>query len=251
MKIENQQRIGIVGGMGPMAGVLLQKLIIEATPAARDQDHLQVICFTNPQIPDRTTSLQEDGGASYLEAVIETAQTLYLAGATILIIPCNTAHARFDDLQRVIPLPILNIVELTAKRIAEQYGGAARIGLLATDGTIQAGLYQKVLGRYGIICAVPSEENQKKVMQAIYTIKAGNHNSALRLCRSAIKELMRGGGQYILLGCTELSLCFEEIQKAKYTVVDPLRIVAQLLVEDIHQPTDLKVETSEKMFLRV
>ena len=89
-------RIGIVGGMGPMAGVYLQQLIIEATPAERDQDHFEVVCFTNPHVPERMRSLAEDGGRRYAEAVRASARLLVHAGATHIVIPCNTAHARLE-----------------------------------------------------------------------------------------------------------------------------------------------------------
>jgi aspartate racemase len=231
MAYNGQQRIGIVGGMGPMAGVLLQKLIIEATPALRDQDHLQVICFTNPQIPDRTLSLQNDSGASYLEAVIETANILVRSGATRLVIPCNTSHARFSDLQNVISVPIINMIEVTAQAVAQECGENIRIGILATDGTINGGLYQKAFESRSIQCSVPSKEDQAKIMQTIYAIKAGEDISLIASCGEAIHNLMHSGAHYILLGCTELSLYFEEIQKAGFSVIDPLRIVARHVLE--------------------
>src|SRR3989344_2637505 len=92
--VKNNFRIGILGGMGPMAGVALQKLIIEYTPASKDQDHIQVLCFTNPHIPDRTKSLKEDGGAKFLAAVAASTQVLEKAGVHCIVIPCNTSHAR-------------------------------------------------------------------------------------------------------------------------------------------------------------
>lgn len=237
---QNQHRIGIVGGMGPMAGVLLQKLIIEATPATKDQDHLQVICFTNPQIPDRTVSLRRDNGVSYLNTVIETAHCLCQAGATMLVIPCNTAHARFSELQSAVPVPIINMVEVTAAAIARQYGSDSTVGILATDGALQVRLYQRALERYGIECIVPSEHAQQNVMQSIYTIKAGKLVESATAFNPVIDELVRRGAHRILLGCTELSLCFEEIQRIGYSVIDPLRIVARHLVENRHQPFESK-----------
>ncbi|MBI3442609.1 MAG: aspartate/glutamate racemase family protein [Candidatus Sungbacteria bacterium] len=230
MKTENQQRIGIVGGMGPMAGVLLQKLIIEATPATKDQDHLQVICFTNPQIPDRTASLQEDKGESYVRALIDTARTLVNIGVTTLVVPCNTAHTRLHDIQAVIPVPIIDMVEITAEHLAAVCGKSAKIGILATDGTLQSELYQKALAVRGIEWATPSGMNQAQVMRAIYSIKAGKDISLLNFIVGAMRELEEQEVGILLLGCTELSLYFEEIKSAGHEVIDPLHIVANTLV---------------------
>lgn len=242
MRHKNQQRIGIVGGMGPMAGVLLQKLIIEATPATKDQDHLQVICFTNPQIPDRTVSLQEDNGESYIRTLVGTAHILVNAGVTALVIPCNTAHARFEEVQAAIPVPIVNMIELAAKHLAAVSGNSTKVGILATDATVQGGLYQKELEAHGIEWAIPSDENQVQVMQAIYAIKAGKDILLLNFIAGAIREFAEQDANILLLGCTELSLCFEEVTDAGYQVVDPLRIVARQLVRSMHQPFASKGE---------
>src|SRR3989338_5962358 len=142
-------RIGIIGGMGPLAGVLLQRLIIEATPATKDQDHIQVVCFTNPKIPDRTLSLQKDGGASFLKGLIESGKLLADSGVDMIAIPCNTAHAKAEALQKYLSCPVINMISLSAEYIARNFPEVKRIGILATDGTLATELYQEALAEHG------------------------------------------------------------------------------------------------------
>src|SRR5688572_18739627 len=106
-------RLGIIGGMGPAAGVLLQKLIIDATPAKTDQDHLEVVCFTNPHIPDRTAAFFEGKDLDWVEAIIESGKLLISAGATLLALPCNTAHMHIDKIQKALSVPLLDSIRLT------------------------------------------------------------------------------------------------------------------------------------------
>ncbi len=220
-------RIGVLGGMGPDAGILLQRLILEATPARRDQDHLEVVTYTNPRVPDRTASLKRDGGASYLAAVVASLRLLERAAPDVLAIACCTAHARLPDIRRAVRTPLLDIVDLTKRRLAAARGP---VGILATDGTLEAGLFD-LAGRPGKTVA-PSAARQREVMRAIYAIKRGvpAARAAGRLDR-AVAELRRAGCARIVLGCTELSLCCEALRARLGPVfIDPLRLAARALV---------------------
>lgn len=216
--------------MGPMAGVLLQKLIIKATPAQKDQDHLQVICFTNPQVPDRTESLKNAGGRQFVSAIQKSGEILANAGSTVLVIPCNTAHARFEEIQKAIPVPILNIVEAAVDYIVKTYGAQRAVGLLATDGTLAERIYQKAIKEPVLRYITPPPADQKELMRIIYEIKIGHGDLVGGELAGISKRLIAAGAGAILLGCTELSLYFEELKKCGKPVVDPLRIAAHALV---------------------
>lgn len=219
---KNNYRIGIVGGMGPMAGVLLQKLIIEATPAAKDQDHLEVVCFTNPHVPDRTESLRKDDGKRYVAAIVDSIKVLELAGVNCVVMPCNTAHARLERIQKAVRVPVLNMVGAALRALRED--GVILAGLLATTGTVVSGVFSSTSDLQII---VPDVEAQEEIMRMIYEIKAGKYddeNVASRLGAIAA-ELQRKGARKVVLGCTELSL-YSSFFKAE-TVVDPLREVAK------------------------
>jgi len=224
-------RIGIVGGMGPMAGVYLQQLIIEATPAQRDQDHLQVLCFTNPQVPERMRSLSEDGGSRYAAAVRDSALLLVAAGATHLAIPCNTAHARLAEIQSGVEVPILDMVDLGVRALVAEHGPARRAGLLATIGTLGERVYQDRVPGAVSEWIVPGPEDQDIVVRAILAIKAGRAHEVVDGLVEATRRLAQRGADVVVVGCTELSMCYEALSGAGVQLVDPLRVLARRLVE--------------------
>lgn len=219
---KNNYRIGILGGMGPMTGVILQKLIIENTPAQKDQDHIEVICFTNPNIPDRTKSLQEDKGTTFLTAVIESIKVLENAKVNCILIPCNTSHARLADIQKSTQIPVINMIEVTLKKVREF--GTKKFGLLATDGTIKSQLFES---DKNLQILLPDIMGQKRIMDIIYQIKSGKyHDSQIAQgIDNLAEELTQKGAERIILGCTELSI-YLPLLKNKH-LIDPLAELAK------------------------
>ncbi|MCX7919948.1 MAG: amino acid racemase [bacterium] len=221
-------RIGILGGMGPESGVLLQQLIIEHTPAQIDQDHIEVITYTNPHIPDRTASLTIDDGESYLKAIAESLLLLEKTGIDILVISCITAHARFEEIQNSLNTPLLNIVELAKQHIIVSDG---KVGILATDGTINSQLF--MLPDQPEKTVIPEPKFQRIVMEVIYDIKKGiKDRSIIDRLEKIVIHLRQAGCVKILLGCTELSIVHTELRnRLGHIFIDPLRLAAQALVQ--------------------
>jgi len=224
-------RIGIVGGMGPMAGVYLQQLIIEATPAGRDQDHFQVVCFTNPHVPERMRSLSEDGGRRYAEAVRASALLLVESGVTHLAVACNTAHARLAEIRRDVPATFVDMIDLGVTELVEHHGPGVRVGLLATAGTIAERVYQKAAPEAGLDWVLPDPADQRRVSNAIIAVKVSRASSEAADLLAASRRLAERGARVLLVGCTELSMCLDAMRPAGVPLVDPLRAVARHLVE--------------------
>ncbi|NNG66005.1 aspartate/glutamate racemase family protein [Caldanaerobacter subterraneus] len=222
--------VGILGGLGPMATVDLFRRIVEFTPAKVDQEHLRIIIDCNPQIPDRTKAILY-GGPDPTPELIATAKNLVKAGADFIVIPCNTAHYFLDYLKREVDVPIINMIEETARYVRNNYPYAECVGLLATSGTIKSNLYHKAFKKFGISVLAGDE---KKTMEAIYGeegIKAGNlGEKPRRLLKEAAQELIRRGAQVIIAGCTEISLVLGE-EDVSLPLVDPLTILAKVAVE--------------------
>lgn len=217
--------IGILGGMGPEATLELFRKIIELTPADKDQDHLRVIIDSNPAVPDRTAAILHRG-ESPLPSLQKTAQILEGAGADLITIPCNSAHYYLASIREAVKIPVLDMIEETASRIREQ-----RVGLLATDGTLSAGLYQKACTNRGIELLEPQKSNQKVVMQVIYRIKAGEKGISLeQAITQVIENLKRRGAEAVIAGCTELSLILDE-GDLDTPLYDALSILAQVAVQ--------------------
>lgn len=221
--------IGILGGMGPLATVDCYRKIIAATPASRDQDHLHVIIDADPTIPDRTAALLE-GGPDPTPQLVAAARRLERAGADFLIVPCNTAHAFLDRVQAAIGIPIVSMIEETARRAEHTVRPNATVGLLATSGTIAAGLYQAALSSRGLSVAVPESSDQERVMVAIGRVKAGRLDHETReLVQAVAQRLLEGGAEALILGCTELPLVLDHVA-LPVPLLDPTRILAEAAV---------------------
>ena len=167
-------KLGVVGGVGPLATVDFMGKVVKLTAADRDQDHIKMIVEQNPQIPDRTEHLVHDGTDPSI-ALFATCKKLEAAEADLIAIPCNTAHAFVDRMQGYLRVPVLNMLDETMAQAAGLYPGQ-RAGLLATSGTIASGVYAEAAARAGVEIIVPDAEHQTLVMEAIYGaagVKAG------------------------------------------------------------------------------
>ncbi len=201
--------IGIIGGMGPAATVDLFQRLILATPASRDQEHLRILIDNNPAVPDRTAAILGRGDDPR-PVLITMARRLVQMGAEVLGIPCNAAHYFYRDVQASVDVPILHMIRETAAHLVQTHPAVRRVGLLATTGTIHAGLYQKELAVLGLECLLPGGADQAKVMEAIcgpQGVKAGHLSEPARSTFLAVGEsLARQGAEALILGCTEIPL---------------------------------------------
>jgi aspartate racemase len=222
-----KKTIGILGGMGPMATVDLYKKIVDYTAASKDSEHIHVLIDSNTDIPDRTDAILH-GGKDPVPEMVSSAIRLECMGADFLIIPCNTAHYFYDKICDMVHIPILNMIEETAKEVKRQ--SITCVGLLATDGTIESGVYHQVFERCGITVLHPSSVGQKNVMDLIYKgVKAGNKDIDLRGFYGTLEELDQKGAQTLILGCTELPIAFE-MYNIEYENIDPTAVLARSAV---------------------
>ncbi len=202
--MEKNKTLGVLGGIGPMSTVYFYELLTSMTDAACDQDHLDIVISSRATTPDRTAFIVGESDDDPLDAMIPDAKRLVDFGADMIAIPCNTAHYFYDQLQAAVPVPMLNIIDESVKYL--KGCGVQRFGLLATDGTVRSQTYQKYCQSHGIECLVPSEADQRRIMQIIYgEIKSGNAPDLQSFY--AVADAMRSlGCERLILGCTELSL---------------------------------------------
>jgi aspartate racemase len=224
--IRDRKIIGILGGMGAEATVELFKRIVEKTQAKSDQDHLRIIIDNNPQIPDRTQAILHNG-KDPLPLLRKSASILEAAGADFIIIPCNSAHYFLENIREAVTIPILNMIGETTNAITEK-----RVGLLATDGTAQIGLYHKACSERGIEIISPKACDQQRVMGVIYGVKAGKRKQPFKeTVIDVIHGLKESGIEALILGCTELSVLFTE-EAADLPMYDALDILAKSAVRE-------------------
>lgn len=236
--------IGVVGGVGPFAGLDLLGKILDQTVAARDQDHLPVVSVSWPgPIPDRTAFLLGETDLNPAYPILGQLRLLAEAGATVAGIPCNTAHAPviFDVIRAGVagfarPLRLLHMIAETAAYLTTSYRDVRVVGVLSTTGAWRVRIYPNTLEPFGLRVVTPDEALQATVHAAIYDpaygIKALGHatDRARDDLMEAIATLRAAGAQVIILGCTELPLAFPERVHDGLPLVDPTLVLARALI---------------------
>jgi len=231
-------RLGVLGGVGPAATVDFMGKVVRNTKAERDQDHIKMIVEHNPQIPDRTANLV-GGGEDPTVALYAACRRLESEGASAIAIPCNTAHAFVEHIQPHLGVPIVNMLTEVVRHIVAAYGQGARVGLLATSGTIASGVYHDAAQEL-VDIVVPDPQHQDMVMRAIYGprgVKAGfTQGECEILVEAAIDHLAESGAYVQILGCTELPLIFPQVDAlplksgATVALIDPTDVLAKRCV---------------------
>jgi aspartate racemase len=225
--------VGIIGGMGPLATVDLMKKVISYTPATKDQDHIHIIADSFSQIPDRTTAILGKG-VDPCPYMIESAQRLEKAGADFLVIACNTAHFFFEAVKKSVCIPILHMPVETAKYLQENH--FKKVGLLATDGTVNTKLYQHSCQNFDIEVMKPDKVIQKEVMEGIYAIKGGKLAKGFLSLSTVANKLIEEGAEAIIAGCTEVPLVLKSSNEM--VIVDPTEILAKTIIETANETSN-------------
>jgi aspartate racemase len=217
------KRLGIVGGLGPAATAYFYELITGLTKAGTDQDHLEILIFSRPSIPDRTAFIMGESDQSPAPMLADTVERLIRAGAERIAVPCVTAHHFYRKYAKGISVPVLDMIAETADWCALR--GVKRAGIVGTLGAMRGGDMRRALLGRGVEPIEPPEEDQKLIMRAITSIKAGAM-PPLELLSPVFASLIGMGAERIILGCTELSLLKRDYALgAEFT--DPLRILAK------------------------
>jgi aspartate racemase len=224
--------LGVLGGMGPLASAEFMRALTLETPAARDQDHIPTVLWSDPRVPDRTEA-RNQGGPDPLPFLLRGIRGLEAAGCGAIAIPCNTAHGWFEAMQAATPLPILHIVDAAAADLRRQgvaTGGvtAGRIGLMGTTATLRMRLYQE---RLGIECVTPSDAMMRShVMPAVGLVKANRVAEAYAPLAEVARHLHAEGAAAVVLGCTEIPLGIAAGPALPFPVVDTVAALARAAI---------------------
>lgn len=231
-----KQAVGVIGGVGPMATVYYMQRVIEMTKAGCDQEHINMLVFNDCDIPDRTAFITEKSPDNPLPVMVEDAKRLEAAGCEFVVIPCNTAHYFYDELEQAVEIPVVNIVEETIRYAKARVQDLSCVGIMATTGTIVTGTYQKYAQRAGLSFAVPDENEQNLLMQIIYDgVKAGKPVPRADFDRVA-NHLRAKGAQCLILGCTELSVLKRDLPINDPDVLDSIDVLASETVRRSGKP---------------
>lgn len=220
--------LGVIGGLGPMATACFMKLVIGMTKAKRDQDHLEMIVYNCPQIPDRTDYILGRSDESPLPRIIELGQRLNKQGASYIAIPCITAHYFHREIEVGSGVRVIRGISETVSLLKDT--GVSKVGLMATDGTVQSRIFQKEVEAQGMELVLPSETNQRLVMSLIYDDVKQGKQPDMEKFRQVKKHLIHeGGAQVVVLGCTELSVIKQDYDLGE-GICDCMEVLARTSV---------------------
>jgi aspartate racemase len=228
MKPLGEKVMGVIGGMGPLATDLFYNMVIGKTDAKCDQDHMDMIILSHASMPDRTAAIISGDKEQVYNKLLKDAQFLENSGACCIAVPCNTSHVFLEDVQKEINIPIVHMIKEAVLDVKEKYKDIKDIkaGIMATDGTIETGMYQKFCLKNGVEPVIPSEENQKKVMKIIYEGVKKNEPVDPDDFKSVIDEFKEKGCDCVIMACTELSV-YKIQQKLDDFYVDAMESLAK------------------------
>ena len=200
--------LGILGGLGPMSTVYFCELLNRHTAATCDADHIDMLISSKATTPDRTAYILDKNSPDPLPVMLAEAHRLEDAGVDLIVVPCNTAHYFYDGLAEGCRTPILNIIDETTAHLAR--AGVRTFGLLATEGTINAGAYERFCTPRELTCITPTKEEQAIISNIIYGQIKQNKPVDMDAFHKVVTSLRSRGCEKIVLGCTELSLLKKE-----------------------------------------
>jgi aspartate racemase len=242
--------LGVVGGLGPYAGLDVVRKIFDQTTATRDQEHVPVVLLSYPdRVGDRTAYILGKTEPNPAYAIADILGQLELLGATVAGIACNSAHAPaiFDVIveerkKRKINLRLFNMIEETAQFLAQGRPTIKKVGLIATVGTVKSRVYETQLKKAGLQLVLPSDELQEKLVHAaiydpVHGIKARSNpvtEQARKNLLDAITHLQGRGAEAVIMGCTEVTLAVPERKIGTAVLVDPGLILARALIRETY-----------------
>jgi len=192
--------------MGPDATVDFMAKVIARTDASRDQDHVRMLVDHNPNVPNRQEAILaagEDPGP----ALAAMAAGLEAGGADFLVIPCNTAYVFESAILTATSIPLVSIITESVAAVRNSAPEPASVGLLATDGCLQAGIYQAGIESAGMITVLPTATEIDEIMTLIDAVKAGRQTEQTAAAMSGLAAaLVSRGADAIIAGCTEIPL---------------------------------------------
>lgn len=210
MSLPQRAPVGVIGGIGPLATVCFLSKVVRLTRAERDQDHVDMVVLQHATIPDRTAFILGTDDADPGPVMAQDARRLEQLGVSFVVLPCNTAHHFNAQVAEAVRVPVVSIVSETVAAALARLPGTRAAGVLATDGTVRAGVYQQALAAAGLQCVLPDPADQATVMRIIYDqVKAGRPVDVDGFER-VVRRLRDAGADVVLLGCTELSVVAED-----------------------------------------
>lgn len=221
-------KIGIIGGMGPLATTIFLKKVIDCTNAEIDQDNIPLVIINDTLIPDRTAFLLGKSTESPLPHLIKDIHDLKSIGCNYVAMICNTSHSFYNELENNTNMQLINMVELTLEEVKNRRYN--KPGLMATEGTITTGVYEK-FNTYRLDIFLPIPSIQKEINEIIYEYVKKNKTVPEYKFLRIVNYFKDNGCDSIILGCTELSVTIDDLKIQENNIIDSTTILANKIVE--------------------
>jgi aspartate racemase len=223
--------LGVIGGMGPQATADFFAKLLEEAPIEREEEHVPVLIVSDPRIPSRPAAILDDG-PSPLPALLAIRNKLIGAGATLLAMPCNTAHFWFAPLARDCPVPFVSIVEASCAALGTIAAGTGPVGVIGTRATLAARIFEPHLHALGYTAMLPTEaELAASIVPSIRMVKDGQIRRAGDVLAPAVQALLDRGAVAVVLACTETPMALDAIESPlRARCVDSNRALARACV---------------------
>lgn len=224
--------LGVLGGMGPVATADFFAKLVAETPARGDEDHVPVLLLSDPRIPPRPPAILA-GAESPLPVLRALRDRLIAGGATVLAMPCNTAHFWYDALAEDCPVPFLSIVDASAGEVQTLAPAPSTVALVATEATLAARIYDTVLAARGHRVMLPDAQEQRAgINPAIAHVKCGEAGAAGQLLVPVIEALIARGADAVILACTETPMALDAVGAAvRARCIDTNRALARCCIQ--------------------
>ena len=228
----NKKVLGVIGGMGTAATIDFYTRIMNHTVAHKDQEHIDMVIINHASIIDRTYAIKNNKLDELLKQMHENLKILENAKVTSIAIPCNTSHSIIDKIQQLTSIPIINMIEETAKGLKEVVNKGEKVGIMATDGTIMLKIYQQACKKYDIEYFVPDDNIQKQIMDIIYDDVKAKGIFDKKKNKKVLNYFLQNGCKYVILGCTELSGFKKDFDK---NTIDPMDYLVKAAILSVHK----------------
>ena len=225
-----KRMIGILGGMGTQAGLDFCNKLAKLYKGKNDQKYPLFVLYNKSNIPNRPKNLNKY--KKVLKSLLDGCIFLQKNKCKFIVIPCNTAHYWFDDLQKKIRIPIISMPKVVYFNAVKTCKKNSKIGLLATYGTLKTGIYNKFFDKNYKLINPNKFIQSRNVNKAIKLVKMGKIREAEKAIKPAVNYLIKKKCKKIILGCTELPIAifaYKSFKKAKLskTFLDPNLILAE------------------------
>ena len=217
-------KLGVIGGMGPLATVNFYERVVLNTEAKCDNEHIDMIVLNHSTMPDRTKCIIENRKTEFLESIKKDFAILENIGVEAVAIPCNTSHYFYDEFKKLTNLKIINMIEETVLEVKKS--GVKKISVFGTLGTLNSKVYEKYAKEYELEVKDVSEADKQAVMYIIYNIKETNNLDNKQF--TDILNRYCDDETVGIIACTELSL----LDIPEYiNTVDALNVLVKRSIE--------------------